>query len=329
MQYLLHIGTNKTGTSSLQRIFFDNRALLSEYGIAYPTVGIETAAHHNVSRALKGVQLDELGMSENWIEELHAECQGHDICLLSSENFHTIQHPSNVLPLCPRGRTKVIVYIREHAVYLTSWYQQAIQSRNTSMTLDEFIDHHPANHMTMINGWVEAYGQENVIVRHYERDALKERDIVADFLQFLDPEISRHLAKVKIASNPSVSGNLLFFKRVLNVFLSKEESLSIANEFSDMVDLDPTFGGRIAVQQNQIDRIKFQYRNDRRDLNSLYNFNIRAIDKPIKGSLCPDYDRLERDMEKIMDYSINMDFKLLRFVDRMNMLWTYRFPSNA
>lgn len=124
MQYIVHIGTNKTGTSSLQRVFYDNRAALSDFGIAYPETGIELAAHHNLSRALKGVDPGQLNMPSDWIERLHAECAGADLCLLSSENFHTMQDPSRMLAVCPAGQTRIIVYIREHAAHLVSWYQQ-------------------------------------------------------------------------------------------------------------------------------------------------------------------------------------------------------------
>lgn len=43
MRVLIHIGTHKTGTTSLQELLYANRAALLEHGILYPDAG---AAHH-------------------------------------------------------------------------------------------------------------------------------------------------------------------------------------------------------------------------------------------------------------------------------------------
>ena len=42
---LLHIGTHKTGTSALQRVFQSERATLAASGICYPSTNREPFAH--------------------------------------------------------------------------------------------------------------------------------------------------------------------------------------------------------------------------------------------------------------------------------------------
>ena len=311
MRYLVHIGTNKTGTSSLQRAFFDNREALAAAGIAYPLTGIETAAHHNVSRALKGVSPDRLGMPADWMQQLHAECQDAEICLLSSENFHTMQDPSRMLALCPQGQTQIIVYIREHAAHLVSWYQQAVQSRNTAMTLEEFIEHHALSFAEMIDKWARAYGDENMIVRLYERSALKKGDVIADFCSFLKPEITKQL------TGKAVAGNLLFTKRLLNCFLDKEESLSVANEVAGLIMLDPSFSGKVPTGQETINRIKYLCRADRAELKERYGLKMKARTTPIEGPACPDLATLPQDLERIHDAARTRQFRLAGYLERM------------
>ncbi|QEW23932.1 hypothetical protein LA6_006170 (plasmid) [Marinibacterium anthonyi] len=240
------------------------------------------------------------------------------MCLLSSENFHTIQDPSRVLSLCPAGETRIVVYIREHAAHIVSWYQQAIQSRNTAMSLDEFIEHHTLSLSGMIDGWVQAYGIENVIVRLYERPALRDGDIVADFCHLLDPRLARNLGGQTVASNPSIAGNLLFLKRVLNCFLTKEESQSVADEVAGLSGLDPTFSGKIAVGQNTINRIKFLCREDRAQLNERFSLKMKPRTTPIEGTAYPDYSRLAEDLKLIRKASREKKFKLESYLERMH-----------
>lgn len=317
MEFLVHIGINKTGTSSLQRAFFDHRAALAELGIVYPEMGIDVASHHDVSRALKGVDPASLGMPRDWKERLLAECDGAKTCLLSSENFHTIADPSKVLALCPAGQTRIVVYIREHAAHLVSWYQQAIQSRNTAMTLDEFIEHHALSFLKMIQKWEAAFGPGNVTVRLYDRAALKDGDVISDFCAFLGDGAADVLVGKSQPSNPSVGGNLLFIKRVLNCFVTKAESLSVANEVAGLTNIDPTFAGKVPVSEETLTRIQFLCRKDRAGLNERYGLNMKPRLKPIEGPAFPDWDRLAADFEKIQAESQRKGFKLCRYLDRM------------
>lgn len=45
MAIYLHIGLNKTGTSSLQKDCERHRELLGRNGLAYPAIGIHDSAH--------------------------------------------------------------------------------------------------------------------------------------------------------------------------------------------------------------------------------------------------------------------------------------------
>ena len=57
---ILHAGTHKTGTTTIQQVLADNRAFLRGHGLVYPdsTVpfGVSRAAHHPFAAALTGVE---------------------------------------------------------------------------------------------------------------------------------------------------------------------------------------------------------------------------------------------------------------------------------
>ncbi|MBK6863065.1 MAG: hypothetical protein IPG91_05550 [Ideonella sp.] len=50
----LHIGLNKSGSSSIQAFCDRHRQVLHEHGLDYPRVGIHDAAHYGVSKRLIG-----------------------------------------------------------------------------------------------------------------------------------------------------------------------------------------------------------------------------------------------------------------------------------
>ncbi len=320
MKFLVHIGVNKTGTSSLQRAFFERRDRLSEQGILYPETGLQLSAHHQISRVVKGAPPASVGMSDTWADDLRAEFKDHELCVLSSENFATLQDVRPMAEICPPGDTRVVVYLRDYARYMVSWYQQAIHSRNIAFSLEDFLDNHQADFTTILRLWREVYGTDNVEVRLYDRASLKDRDIVADFCDMIRPGLEETFAGMKHSSNPSLSGNLLMFKRVLNTFITREESLEIAPELIGMTSLDPTFRGKLDVPAQTIARIRFLSRPDADAIKEQTGLDLTPRMREIKGNPSPDLDRLEQDMALIRETAVARDFKVLKFLARMRGL---------
>lgn len=317
MKYVVHIGVNKTGTSSLQKAFHERRSELAAQGICYPETGIQTSAHHGLTRVLRGATPESQGMPEDWEERLRAEFEGHELVVLSSENFATLQDPAPLARLCPPGETRIVVYLRDYARYMVSWYQQALHSRNISMSLEDFIESHSTSFSALIARWSAVFGRENVIVRHYERSKLKDRDIVADFCDLLCPGVETTFTGMTHDSNPSISGNLLFFKRMLNCFISREESLEIASEMIGLTSLDNSFRGKLAVPAETVARIRALYREDREKVLEETGIDLTPRPGPIKGAKSPDLDRLASDLASITAMIEARGFRIGDLVSRM------------
>lgn len=317
MNFLVHIGVNKTGTSSLQRSFRDRSAALSAQGILYPATGTQMSAHHPISRLIKGVKPASQGMTEDWEDRLRAEFGDHELCVLSSENFATVADPAPLARICPPGQTRIVIYLRDYARYMVSWYQQAIHSRNIAMSLQDFIAGHRADFAGTIANWARVYGRENVIVRLYDRDSLKNQDIVADFCALIRPGLERVFEGVSHDSNPSLSGNLLFFKRLLNPFITHAESLEIASEISGLCNLDPTFRGKLEVDVETVARIRALTRSDGAAIKAQTGLSLEPRQRMIAGSPSPALDRLEQDLDKIIQVAQSRDFRMMEYVGRM------------
>ncbi len=126
---LLHIGTHKTATTTIQNTFAANRALLARHGLIYPDLGRSTG-HHGL--AMRWVTLPEAfalqgGAEAGW-DRVAALAKGDATVLISSEEF------SRGLPeprvnfrelrdwLSGFAEVQVICTLRDQLSYLQSIY---------------------------------------------------------------------------------------------------------------------------------------------------------------------------------------------------------------
>lgn len=317
MEYIVHIGVNKTGTSSLQSAFHTAQDALRARKIIYPKTGIELSAHHGISRAIKGRKPEDGGLSGDWKQSLVQECQGMDICVLSSEDFATLLDPAPLAEICPPGQTRIVLYVREHVAHTVSWYQQAVHSRNITASLAEFVELHLVSYSAIYDRWAAIYGKDNIIVRHYDRAALIAGDIVTDFCQLLQPSLADIFADQSHDANPSLAGNLLFAKRLINNFITREESMRIASEMLGLTSIDTSFRGKIAVPAETTARIHFLARHDRAALKAQTGLNLGVKGGAIKGAECPDMDRLQSDLQLLCQTAEARGFLCAEFLDKL------------
>lgn len=129
---ILHIGTHKTATSTLQNVFSANRALLLRHGLIYPDIG-RTTGHHVLTTpwvSLPPVYQLSGGARPLW-EELAARHAGAAGTLfLSSEEFSRGDPRSRVdfadlrRYLGDFDRVTVLCTLRDQLSYLQSIYLQ-------------------------------------------------------------------------------------------------------------------------------------------------------------------------------------------------------------
>lgn len=328
MQYIVHIGVNKTGTSSLQSAFHGHRARLTARGIVYPDIGIDLAAHHNLSRVVKGARPAAVGLPEDWPAAFAAVVGDARLCVLSSEDFATIPDPAPLARICPPGQTRIVVYVREHVAHAASWYQQAVQSQNLTMSLRDFAERGVADYCGLVDRWAAVYGAEAVILRHYDRAQLVAGDVVADFAELVEPGLAALFAGKTYDANPSLSGNLLFLKRLLNAFLTREEARAIVHEAGALTVLDPGFRGKMAVDAETVTRIRHLSRADREGLATRFGIHLAAPHGALKGHACPDHGRLAADFAQIRDHAAHSKPGIAAALDRLIGM-VGRLPSSS
>ncbi|GAA0741966.1 sulfotransferase domain-containing protein [Ideonella azotifigens] len=300
---ILHIGLNKTGTSSIQDFMNMNAAKLLRHGMCYPTTGRDGTAHHALSRWIKVNKDDPAALESEMVKSLRKEIEGTRITVLSSEDFHTLtdRGVEMMKEILKDHRVKVVVYLREHLNYLASWYQQNVQGTHLSCAFDTFCYFNKKPLHAIVERWAAVFGKQHVSVRVYDRAQLLGGDIVQDFLEQVNPRLD--VAKLKrkpYESNPSVSGNLLFAKRLINNFCDKSQAASYVHEVSALSKLKPTFAGHMLVAGDVVDAVVQSYKQDRRILAHKYGAKIPELSGVRAGHATPDLDAFAEDWALIM-----------------------------
>lgn len=321
MKYVLHIGPNKTGTTSLQEAFDENREALRRRGVEYPGRAWGHIGQHKLAKFFRGDDPDDIDLPGNWMERFRAETDGSgaETCVVSSEIFFHDSDPDKVATLFPPGLTRIVTYLREPVSHAVSWYQQWVVNLDVSMSLLEFVDVETSSlsYSDTVRKWSDSFGRENVELRAYDRDALLNGNVVADFANLIQPGLEEIFSSQNHASNPSIAGNLLFIKRMLNCFIDWKESRSVKPEMDELSKLDPSFIGTIPVDQETVNRIASRRRKDIQTLDEKFGLLLELRDKPFEAPVWPDQDRLADDFARIFAEARANEYKIVPLLERM------------
>ena len=180
---LIHIGAPKTGSTALQNFLLTNEAPLAAKGICFLASGRTNISHNNLFNPLRGPDAAAI-----W-SDIADEAASHpeSLSIMSSENFFSPTIAASVaqhMPESLRKTTRFIAYVRRQDAYLEALYKQKTKNgREHSLPL-EFVKKHVeiGNYQTVLDAFADTVGDENVILRRFERSAMKGGDVVADFL---------------------------------------------------------------------------------------------------------------------------------------------------
>lgn len=226
----LHVGLQKTGTTTIQTCLTENRLLLAENGFVYPDpssvrIGLDGRSHGHLSLSLTGYWREtpyQLSKEEAWgeLRNLYFESEGH--LLISHEGLSTPQ----IIPHLPfigqmlRGiDVKVIIYLRRQDVFAQSVYKERLKAngKNDFQTSFEKGDYRQLlDFYSIVRAWGKCVGKANIIIRLFEKAQLFKGDALEDFLSITSIDKIPGLQRPSEYSNPTMSRTVLEISRALN-----------------------------------------------------------------------------------------------------------------
>ncbi|MDI7863971.1 hypothetical protein MRS76_18650 [Rhizobiaceae bacterium n13] len=211
MECILHIGANKTGTTSIQKTLMSNASQLKKQGFLYPRSGRSFPPkvfdrHAGLRMAVLPVDVDPRGLAATvnlTTEEKRAVyrkdfIEAFDLELLANKDMRYTVVSDEALflfsdDLTAQGmfaflkerfqRTKVIVYLRRPDLYVASAYSQFVKMGGCD-DFETFVESslQGPKYFDLLQPWRTVFGKENIEVACFDRRFLRGGDAVADFL---------------------------------------------------------------------------------------------------------------------------------------------------
>jgi hypothetical protein len=244
MELYLHIGTEKTGTTSIQAFMAANRSLLQQHQILYPRspgetnhIGLAGSAQDRERGELwKKLAIRSIEERDRYRarleEELTAELRQHRYrcAIMSNEHCSSrLLEEAEVTALREFlskffSRVRIIVYLRRQDDFLVSTYSTGVKNGQTPplrVPKMRRIDHR-YNYAELLDRWVAVFGKENLICRKFEKTSLIGGDLLADFLDVTDCDSAWSWERPG-ALNSSLDAKCLEFLRLLNLQMARDE----------------------------------------------------------------------------------------------------------
>lgn len=232
----LHIGTHKTGSTTIQAVLEQERDVLLEEGIVY------LGRFNNISKKMKGMTVADKTLVSDFQDEVRkkiAGCNGANplAYVISNEKYsgHNMMVYNNAGILAKTLREifepfqfdlKIIVYLRRQDKFFESVYSQKIK-RGSSFTFHEFLeqieDITDCHWDVFLDRFAEIFGKENLIVRRFDREYLPENNnLIQSFGSIINSE---HLKdyRAKPVKNRGYTRDVLEIARHANKHLTKEQ----------------------------------------------------------------------------------------------------------
>ncbi|MBU2937404.1 MULTISPECIES: hypothetical protein [Pacificibacter] len=260
MKCLLHIGTEKTGSTSIQSFVTSNRASLSRQGIkvcetlgvgnnralaAYFQGRLDDLSRRNKIKTLEEQKVYFGPVLKELLDEIEMARENHEVFLISSEHLHsrlTSYEQINELQefLAPLFQSiQVFGYFREQASLLKSNYSTWVEGGGGTMSLTEFsqeatLGNPYYDYSTLAKMWTSAFGSGAFCARLYKRSALHKGDVRQDFaIEALGIRDFSDLTFIETEANRSLGSIGIIIARGLNLLLPQFWLGGRRNRFRD------------------------------------------------------------------------------------------------
>jgi hypothetical protein len=195
---ILHVGTHKTATTTVQDSMALNRALLARRGIVFPAIG-PSAGHHALATrwiALPERYCDSRPALDSWRALADRHAGGTDTVFLSSEEFSRNQ-PARVDMrelaglLAGFSRRTVVCTLRNQLAYLQSIYLQITRDAR-GPTVEAFLnqalrtDHATGvmlDYGALYDRLLSGFAPDEIVFVSYEAAVRDPRGVVAHLLE--------------------------------------------------------------------------------------------------------------------------------------------------
>ncbi|MAK60596.1 MAG: hypothetical protein CMK09_06430 [Ponticaulis sp.] len=292
-----------------------NRELFRDQGVCYPGLGEDVAAHHVIADWARHTN-----KFKKEIAALKQEIADYPVTILSSEALCDLREPAALKTMFPDHEISIILYLRDPVRYLVSWWQQDIQMGDEFLNLSFYLTQKRRSYLELINTWEDVFGRDALNLRLYSRHALPKGNVLDDFLGTTDLADIEDQKRLNWENNPSISGNLLFFKLLYNSFrLPYARSNDMIMGLTEASKKKMDFRVVPAVPEPLAQTTRGLYEQELEIIQKTYGLEI-PVSPFIAGVSVPDRKCLKADFELLCDNFDVEDFPLLKLREVMTFV---------
>lgn len=243
---VLHIGTGKTGTSSLQTLLHRNRKRLLDRGILYPKspgkrrhirLGLSMQPDEERPRSSPGWRRQQVSTPAQlrplFEEQLRAEMAQAPapLLLFSDEALYGsadggLRNLREFTDTIARS-VRVVVYVRRQDDHLCSRYQQVVKRETETRTLAERVDQMDLSatydYHARLTAWRNILEPDEMVVRRFERASFSDGSLYRDFLEATGVGVMPEDLDEGKTRNESIDAESVEFLRILNLLRRDHE----------------------------------------------------------------------------------------------------------
>lgn len=237
MKLILHIGTHKTATTTIQKVLAKNRENLIKQGIWYPAysdVLRNMAEHYAHLELAKGLMSGSNEFTPEKVKKFFDRLQKKAkkwpdmrAVLISAEPFYRGRLPGDgrywerqdqyiqrVKETVPFDDIEVVLVLRRQDDYLESLYNEHVKATRYKRDIWRFLDDYRSRfeYAQQIKAWSKYFP---VIQVHTFEDLVKAGDVTSEFLRAV-LGVNVVLEEAEGERNVSLPVDLIEFKRLLN-----------------------------------------------------------------------------------------------------------------
>jgi hypothetical protein len=304
----LHIGTEKTGTTSVQKFMDIHRDRFREIGILYPRA--PGRANHlgipGLAQAPAGELRAKLNIRSDQDQAIFREKLKRDLGLeLKSGIFHKVVMSSEHCSSRLRSDEEVgvlreflreffdsiyiVAYLRRQDEFLLSTYSTQIKCGRTKRLhvpdSDSMRDRY--DYWELLSRWARAFGRERVVCRRYQKNLLANGNIIDDFLITTGIGQSGNLERPPHL-NESLDADCLEFLRLMNKHLDESFRLRKLVRLLEEISAGPL----LSLPDHMLDQFMRSLReSNRRVASEYFGGEILGSADPLFGARTDDRPR--------------------------------------
>lgn len=234
----IHIGLEKTGTTTLQEFFYlnkenlakDNIHFMSSPGARNHTDLVAYAYDKTLGDLIVQKNLHtpvaKQAFRENFLarfdNEINKTKKSGAHLLVSSEHLSSRVFSKDeirkLLSLFTENdyQPKIIVYLRRQDQYLLSTYSTWLKSGATADLNVKSYKRKRYDYLSLLEMWSEVVGDEHLVVKIFERAKMHGNDLIQDFLKILEIKDSSAYIDPPADLNKSLDKSKLLFLKSIN-----------------------------------------------------------------------------------------------------------------